>query len=102
MNRRALMILLAAQLALGACSHDKSVSCEDSARYASSVSVPPVRVPDDLSVPDEADALRIPDERAARERPNDLPCLESPPDFFGGEENAAERPPNQPLRRVNQ
>jgi uncharacterized lipoprotein len=75
---------LLAVLAFAGCSHDAAVQCESPERYASSQSVPPVRVPDDLSVPDETDALRIPDPFPPASLPSDQPCLETPPDFGEG------------------
>jgi uncharacterized lipoprotein len=66
--------------ALSGCSGESTLNCETSERYAAARSVPPVRVPDDLSVPDETDSLRLPPAPAADgagER-----CLETPPDFF--------------------
>jgi len=47
-----------------------------------------LRVPDDLSVPDETDVLRIPDPSPTEPTDDQLPCLESPPDFFSGAEPA--------------
>lgn len=46
--------------------------------------MPPVRVPQGLSVPDEAQALQIPsgEARELPASPDGSPCLEAPPDFF--------------------
>jgi uncharacterized lipoprotein len=85
-----LFVLVAAQVAaltLGGCSRNPTVQCEDPSRYASSRSVPPVQVPDDLTVPDETDALRVPDARAV-ELPPEPACLERPPQF--GSQGAAD------------
>jgi uncharacterized lipoprotein len=87
---RLLAILCAAltAAALAGCSRGEGIRCEDPALYSSSTSVPPIRVPDDLSVPDESQSLLIPD---ASRAPTDAPtapaeCLESPPRYF--EENS--------------
>ena len=70
-------------LAVGACSGG-GPRCEDVMRYATSSTAAPIRVPGDLSVPDESDALQIPNAP-----PLDVPdpesegeCLERPPEFF--------------------
>lgn len=81
------LFLLVTTLALAAgCSRERTLKCEENERYSSASSVPPLRVPDDLTVPDETDALRIPDPAPAPESPADKPCLESPPDFSTGEQ----------------
>lgn len=75
--------MLAVLLGAG-CASEEGIRCEDTLRYQGARSAPLVRVPDDLSVPDESAALSIP-------RPPEAPpeqalppgsCLESPPDFF--------------------
>lgn len=52
-----------------------------------------MQIPDDLSPPDEADALRLPPGAGGSVAPSDR-CLESPPPFSGasrlGRERAAE------------
>jgi uncharacterized lipoprotein len=81
-----LWVVLAA-LALAGCSGEKGVRCEDPSLYSSSTSIPPVRVPDDLSVPDESQSLLIPGPSApANATPPPAECLESPPRYF--EENS--------------
>lgn len=77
---RVLLVLLAA-LTLAACSGERELRCESSERYQGARSVQPIRVPDDLSVPDESSAFRLPpppapDRGAARET-----CLEEPPEY---------------------
>jgi uncharacterized lipoprotein len=64
-----------------------AMRCENSSIYATSVSAAPVRVPDDLSVPDESQALQIPPGEALPPKAKDEPpdCLERPPDFFDEE-----------------
>jgi hypothetical protein len=61
------------------------LKCAEPTRYQGSLSAPPLRIPDDLNVPDETGALRIPDEIEQIDDPEDLSCLESPPDFFEGQ-----------------
>jgi len=66
------------------CAGDRGVRCGGSERYQGADSVAPIRVPDDLSLPDESEALSIP------LPPSNVPerdvaaqgCLESPPDFY--------------------
>lgn len=83
--------LLGLMIAVGlvGCRGRYAMRCEDPERYDDSGEIPPVRVPDDLSVPDETDALRIPQAgqlpipgRGERRGP----CLESPPAYFEGDD----------------
>ena len=53
------LLVVVPMLALAACSGDRELRCESTDRYQSARSVQPVRVPDDLSVPDESGALLI-------------------------------------------
>ena len=79
-----LLALAIVAAAAAGCSREEGLSCESTERYGSARGTPPLRVPDDLSVPDETDVLRIPDE-AARDTGapgNGTPCLESPPPFL--------------------
>jgi uncharacterized lipoprotein len=85
MTRSTFVALLVCFAAVTACSRNKEMSCESNERYTNSTIIPPVRVPDDLTVPDETDSLRIPDRRQAEQVRENLPCLETPPDFFGGQ-----------------
>jgi uncharacterized lipoprotein len=87
---RSKLVFVSAALALiGGCSNDSELRCEDASRYATSVSVPPLRVPDDLTVPDESDSLLIPDPT-----PTDTTvateCLETPPSYY--EQDDDDRP----------
>jgi len=77
---RVLLVLLPA-LALAACSGESELRCESTERYQGARSVQPVRVPDDLSVPDESGAFRIPPPPAAGSASAREPCLETPPEF---------------------
>ena len=73
-------VLLAAAI-LGGCSRDHMLRCEPSGRYARASSAVPVRVPDDLTPPDETDALQLPSTDAATAANAEKPCLETPPTF---------------------
>jgi uncharacterized lipoprotein len=88
MTRAAIIGMLLAAAALG-CSREEGLRCEDPSQYASSTTAPPIRVPDDLSVPNESDSLRIPDAAGAAspEAPPPQECLEAPPDYFEAEES---------------
>jgi uncharacterized lipoprotein len=69
--------------ALVACSGKDGLRCEDSTRYSTSRTVPPIRVPDDLTVPDETESLLIPDRSVAADaQPPPSECLETPPEYF--------------------
>lgn len=82
---RALSIAAAtAAFVVAGCSGERGLSCESSERYDSASSVAPIRVPDDLSVPDESEALRVPFPTSGAEPPSAIECLETPPDFFEG------------------
>jgi hypothetical protein len=77
------LLILVPVLALVGCFGDRELRCESTERFQGARSVQPVRVPDDLSVPDESEALRIPpppadDDATAAAREA---CLEYPPDF---------------------
>jgi len=77
--RRSLLVLVPA-LVLAACSGERELRCESSERYQGARSVQPIRVPDDLSVPDESDALRIPPPPEGSRTARDT-CLEYPPEY---------------------
>jgi uncharacterized lipoprotein len=74
---------------LAGCSREGGMRCEDPSQYASSATIPPIRVPDDLTVPDESDSLLIPDVSNADTPAEPLPqeCLEAPPDYFETEDS---------------
>lgn len=76
---------------VAACGGEGAMRCESSSLYASSTSAPPVRVPDDLSVPDESQALQIPPGESLPPKGKDDPpdCLEQPPEFFEEDEEPA-------------
>ncbi len=88
MVARRLLIGLLVSWALGGCSGSIGLRCEDPARYTDSGEIPPVRIPDDLSPPDESQSLRIPApvEGDVEQLVSRGPCLESPPDFYEARE----------------
>lgn len=60
--------------------------CESDLRYSGARSAPPVQIPDDLSPPNENDALRLPaDVAVAATTAATNGCRESPPSFFRDE-----------------
>ncbi len=84
------------------CRGEAELRCEPTERYTGAASIPPVRVPDDLSVPDESNSLRLPPPSAGEEATGALKgCLESPPPFFqdsrlGDQQPAASEPEPDP------
>jgi hypothetical protein len=69
---------------LASCSHERGNQCGDDPRYARARTAAPVRIPDDLTPPDETDSLRLPqDTRQASAVADDANgrCLETPPKF---------------------
>jgi uncharacterized lipoprotein len=57
---KVLCLVIAAGLLSGACSRNKETRCTLSTAYRDAVSANQLRVPGDLSIPDETDALRVP------------------------------------------
>ena len=82
--RSSLLLAGVALAALAGCSRGEELPCEPAERYATANSTPPLRVPDELTVPGEAEVLRIPDEPGALDIEPATSCLESPPDFLDG------------------
>jgi uncharacterized lipoprotein len=78
---RLALISVCVVAAVAGCSHEDELKCDDPTRYATSTSVPPIRVPDDLTVPDESDSLLIPDPTPA-ESSAPTECLETPPSYY--------------------
>jgi hypothetical protein len=69
--------------AVTGCSRQQTGPCEPEARYSTARSVQPVQIPDDLSPPDERDAIRLPADVAPVASITAGECLETPPPFFG-------------------
>lgn len=93
MDQQVAWCLVASVALLAGCSRQPTSNCEPVERYSTASSAPPIQIPDDLSPPNEADALRLPPGAVANVTPSDR-CLESPPPFSGasrlGRERAAE------------
>jgi hypothetical protein len=91
--RTPILLCLALLSIVSGCARDFGELCEDPSRYAGGREIPPVQVPDDLSVPDETQALRVP--RVAESSPSQPSpsgrgsCLESPPSYFDGSAEGA-------------
>jgi hypothetical protein len=92
MLRIALAALTVAAAVSSGCSGDSQIACEPADRYAAAGSIPAVRIPDDLSPPDESGALRVPTSVDASGR-SPASCLETPPEFFEGGVGAEEARP---------
>jgi hypothetical protein len=113
MHTRTLLVAALVGCSLAGCSGERALNCEAPGRYAAAVSVQPVQIPDDLSPPDESQALRLPPDPAAANRPvvavAASACLESPPAFSsdgplgrgrGAESNDASAPAAEPASNV--
>jgi len=69
--------------AITGCSRQDPLPCTPEARYSSARSAQPVQIPDDLSPPNENDAIRLPPDPAPVASITAGDCLEAPPPFFG-------------------
>ena len=69
--------------AVAGCSRNETLPCQPEARYSAARSAPPVQIPDDLSPPDESDAIRLPADIAPAGSITAGECLETPPPFSG-------------------
>jgi len=69
--------------AVTGCSRQDPLPCTPEARYSSARSAQPVQIPDDLSPPNENDAIRLPPDPSPVASITAGDCLESPPPFFG-------------------
>ena len=93
---RSVSVVVAAVIAVAVlvagCGRDAMLRCENPEGYEDSTEHPPIRVPDDLSVPNQGDALQIPapGQSSSEPRTSPGPCLESPPSFYEGLEEGAE------------
>lgn len=75
-------VIVALAVVVG-CSREQTVACTPDARYSTARSAPPVQVPDDLSPPNESDALRLPPDVGPAAAATAGGCLDTPPGFFG-------------------
>ena len=85
MRRTPARIALAAVIglsaaAIGGCANEVALICGSDEYYRDAQTVGPLRIPDDLSIPDETDSLRVPDVggAVADERDPSV-CLEAAP-----------------------
>jgi uncharacterized lipoprotein len=85
MHLRVIGSLLVACAIFAGCSREDAVRCESDLRYSGARSAPPVQIPDDLSPPNENDALRLPADVAVTTAAVTNGCRESPPSFFRDE-----------------
>ena len=78
-----LIALLPAILMLTACSGGAELACGYSSSYPDATSVATIRVPDDLSIPDESESLEIPGVSAAAAGSAEAAtvCLEQSPAY---------------------
>jgi hypothetical protein len=90
MRQHAIYGAIVALAAIAGCSRDKAVTCTPDLRYSTARSASPVQIPDDLSPPNESDALRLPPDGGAAPSAAPGECLDAPPSFFGD---------SQPFRR---
>ena len=72
-------LVIVAALMCGACSRNKETRCTLSTAYRDAVSAEQLRVPGDLSLPDETDALRVPGPASPGEGSGSDECLEFSP-----------------------
>jgi uncharacterized lipoprotein len=85
-----LAVSAVAVLFVSGCGRDALLRCENPEMYSGTGERAPIQIPDDLSVPNESDALRIPPgERLAVVEDDDdesvaAPCLELPPNYYEG------------------
>jgi len=94
-------------VAIAGCSRQETTPCEPDVRYSTARSAQPVQIPDDLSPPDESDAIRLPTDVGAGAVASITAgeCLETPPPFFGDSrpfvnDADAEDPPRQTRREA--
>jgi uncharacterized lipoprotein len=77
------IVSLAALLGLGACGNSSEVICGRDTKYLDATSAATLRIPDDLSVPDESEGLTIPGGAPAGSVAGeaDSDCLQESPAF---------------------
>jgi uncharacterized lipoprotein len=83
LTRRVLISVLVVS-SLSGCASRFAQRCEDPLRYTGSGQIPPIRIPDDLTPPDQTESLQIPApiEGEVEELESRGSCLESPPDYY--------------------
>jgi len=72
-------------LVLGGCSGKTALRCGSNTQYREATSTGTLRIPDDLSVPDESESLRIPGAPPVSQESAEIAseCLEESPAFSG-------------------
>jgi hypothetical protein len=105
MHFRGLLSVVVGLTAVAGCSREGSVTCDTDVRYASARSSQPVQIPDDLSPPNETDAIRLPPDTGAVASLEAGKCIEDPPPFFGdsrsfGTSSDESEPPRQSRREA--
>jgi uncharacterized lipoprotein len=80
-----IVLPMAFTMLLGACSRGETVNCPGGTQYLAAESADALRIPDDLSVPEETDALRIPGPTPPPEPEEEVECLQFSPAYSGAE-----------------
>jgi len=83
MQARRISIVIVALTVIAGCSREASVACVSDPRYPTARSAQPVQIPDDLSPPNENDAIRLPPDTGAVASFEAGECIEEPPPFSG-------------------
>jgi hypothetical protein len=91
--------LIAGLVASHGCSRQEVGPCEPEARYSTARSAQPVQIPDDLSPPNESDAIRLPPLGVASDPIVAGACLETPPPFSGESRPVGAGATEEPSRR---
>jgi hypothetical protein len=90
--------------AIAGCSRQETLPCQPELRYATARSAQPVQIPDDLSPPNESDAIRLPPVTSPAGSITAGECLEEPPPFSGDSRSFvstdAEKSPRQQRREA--
>jgi uncharacterized lipoprotein len=82
---RLILTAAVATLLLAGCSRGEAVRCPGGTAYLDAGSAEALRVPDDLTVPEETDALRVPGQMPAPDDPS-VECLQYSPAYAGERE----------------
>lgn len=85
--RAGLLAIMLAVATLSACSRETVVRCSRDTAYLEARNAGQLRIPDDLSIPDEVEALRIPGSAGGPDEPEEpaTECLDQSPAFIGAE-----------------
>jgi uncharacterized lipoprotein len=97
--------LIVGLAASAGCSRQEVAPCQPEERYSTARSAQPVQIPDDLSPPNESDAIRLPPLTVVSGPIVAGACLETPPPFsaesrsVGADAVATEEPSRRQARR---